>query len=68
MATLYLHKRKDTNEVFYVDIGKNLRRVYRKDQRNKYWKNYTNKYEYIVCIKCDGITWDEACQIWKYKN
>lgn len=61
MAILYLHKRKDNNEVFYIGIGKTKRRAYRKDQRSKYWISYTNKYKYYVEILCDNISWEEAC-------
>lgn len=62
MAVLYLHKRKSDNQVFYIGIGKDIRRAYRKDQRNKHWVNYTNKYEYFVEILCNSISWEEACE------
>ena len=58
MAYLYRHIRIDTNEVFYIGIGggnkyeKELsyKRAYSKYDRNKYWKNITNKTNYIVEI------------------
>ena len=46
---VYLHKRKDTNEVFYVGKGaKN--RAYSTSNRNKYWHNIVNKAGYTVEI------------------
>ena len=33
MAIVYIHKRKDNNQIFYVGIGKSERRVYCKDSR-----------------------------------
>lgn len=63
MCVVYLHKRKDTNEVFYVGIGKTERRAYRVDQRNKYWRNIYKKCGHIVEIVVENTTWEEACSI-----
>jgi hypothetical protein len=66
MAIVYQHIRKDTNEVFYVGIGKSIRRAYSKANRNTHWLNLTNKNEYSVQITHTGIIWEEACSIEKY--
>ena len=56
---VYRHIRLDTNEVFYIGIGKKIenynsfkseyRRAFSK-RRNKYWKNIVNKTEYEIEI------------------
>ncbi len=35
MAIVYQHRRKDTNEIFYIGIGKNTNRAYNKYSRSK---------------------------------
>lgn len=61
MAIVYTHIRLDKNEPFYVGIGKTLRRAYRTDSRNDYWKNIS-KNGYKVEILYDNLTWEEACE------
>ncbi len=63
MAIVYLHKRLDNNEVFYVGIGKTLHRSKSKERRNPYWHNIVNKYNYNIEIYKENITWEEACNI-----
>jgi len=60
VAIVYKHIRKDTNEIFYVGIGTNLRRAYTKKSRNCYWKNIA-KNGYVVEILHKNLTWEEAC-------
>jgi hypothetical protein len=56
---VYAHIRLDTGTVFYVGKGfKN--RAYRKYNRNKYWKNITNKCDYHVEILVKNLTEQEA--------
>lgn len=66
MIYVYKHIRLDTNEIFYIGIGKYKYRPYSKHNRNNYWRNIVNKTKYDVKIitKCD--TWEEACLIEKY--
>jgi len=66
MASVYLHKRKDTNEVFYVGITINEKRPYSKKGRNNHWHNIVKKVGYYVEITHIGLIWDEACSIEKY--
>jgi hypothetical protein len=63
MAIVYQHRRLDTNEVFYIGIGKEKNRAYSKLNRNKYWKNIVNNYGYDIDILIDGCNWDNACEI-----
>ncbi len=65
MAVVYLHKRNDTNEVFYVGIGKEDKRAFRKDNRTQYWKNIVKKYGYTVDILVSDTSWEDACKIEK---
>lgn len=53
---LYFHIRLDTNEVFYVGIGKlakkePYKRAHSKGRRNKFWKNVVDKTDYRIEIK-----------------
>jgi hypothetical protein len=63
MAIVYLHKRKDCNEVFYVGIGKNLKRAYCKHKRSSYWNRIVNKYDYTVEITHDNLLYEESLSI-----
>ena len=65
MAIVYQHRRGDTNEVFYIGIGKSRERAYRTSNRNKYWHNTVNKVGYEVDILLEEISWENACEIEK---
>lgn len=60
---VYSHTRLDTNEVFYIGIGKgkNKYRAKNKKARNNYWLNIVNKTEYKIDILFDNLTREEAC-------
>lgn len=64
MACVYKHIRIDTQDVFYIGIGKTLNRAYARCSRNKYWKNivHKNNGKFLVEILHFDITWEEACQ------
>jgi hypothetical protein len=66
MAIVYQHKRKDTQEVFYIGIGKSEKRAYDKNRRYKPWKDFVKNHEYYVEITHKDIIWEEACSIEKY--
>jgi len=63
MAVVYLHKRKDNNEIFYVGIGKTKYRANQKINRNKHWYSVVNKYGYIVEIIYKDISYEDALEI-----
>jgi len=63
MAVVYRHKRLDTNEVFYIGIGKLEKRAYSRHNRNKWWKNIINKTEYEVEILTIDLSWKDACEL-----
>jgi len=48
MAVVYQHRRNDTNIVFYVGVGVDVKRAYEKTNRNKHWKNIANNYSVQV--------------------
>jgi hypothetical protein len=63
MAIVYRHRRLDTNKIFYIGIGKEERRAYRKDGRNSYWNNIINKTDYNIEIIAKDIDWETACEL-----
>jgi hypothetical protein len=63
MAVVYEHIRNDTNEVFYVGIGKKEKRAFSKHGRNPHWKNIVNKVGYTVNIIHKDIDHKEAKKI-----
>ena len=65
MAVVYRHRRLDTNEIFYIGIGKTEKRAYAKKGRNTHWKRIVNKVDYTVEIIFDNLTWKEACELEK---
>ena len=66
MALVYLHKRKDNNQIFYVGVGNTERRVNSKDKRNNHWKGIVNKYGYYSEVTHKNVIWEEALSIEKY--
>ena len=60
MAISYQHRRLDTNEIFYIGIGKEKSRAYNDRNRNKYWKRIVNKTNYNVEILTDNLSWENA--------
>ena len=63
MAIVYEHIRKDTGEVFYVGIGKDIRRSKSKSNRNPHWHHIVDLHGYSINITHQGLTWEEACII-----
>jgi len=63
MAIVYEHLRNDTNEVFYVGIGREEKRAFSKHGRNPHWKNIVNKVGYTVNIIHKDIDHKEAKKI-----
>jgi len=57
---VYFHKFADTGKVFYVGIC-TIRRPFEKNKRSTLWKDYINKYAYLVEIIHKDLFWDEAC-------
>lgn len=66
MAIVYQHIRKDTHTIFNVGIGKEEKRAYSKNNRNKHWHNIVNKHGYYVEIIYGDLTWELACQMERY--
>jgi hypothetical protein len=68
VALVYLHRRKDNNDVFYVGISNNENRAFekKKNRRNTYWYNFIQKHDFYVDFTHKNISWEEACVIEKY--
>ena len=62
MAVVYRHTHDD-GTIFYIGIGKKLKRAYTKDRRSPIWKYAVNKYGLNVEILHDDISWEDACRI-----
>lgn len=74
---IYIHKRLDTNEVFYVGRGTvskrasgryhthTFSRAYTKHKHNKLWMNITKKVEWVVEIIEDYLSWEESLELEK---
>lgn len=63
MAVLYRHIRLDTNQVFYIGIGKDEKRAYNKRGRSYRWKDVAYNNEYEVQILKRDLTWEDACEL-----
>lgn len=67
---IYRHIRLDTNEVFYIGMGKNpkyyksfekeFQRAYHKEGRSSFWQNIINKTKYEIEIILTDLTKEEA--------
>jgi hypothetical protein len=62
MAIVYLHKKKGTDSVFYIGVGKNKYRASSRAGRNKYWHNTVQKYGYDIEIIYENISIETALQ------
>ena len=61
MAIVYKHIRKDTNEVFYIGIGKSEKRAYdMKHARSEFHQNISKRGVKVEIVE-EGLTWDAAC-------
>lgn len=63
-TVVYIHRRKDTNKIFYVGIGSSARPYTRR--KNKMWLGIVRKYGYEVEVLYKGLQFDEACIIERY--
>ena len=63
MAIVYRHRRLDTNEIFYIGIGKEEKRAFSKYKRNVHWINIVKKAGYQVEIISRDLTWEDACEL-----
>jgi hypothetical protein len=66
MAIVYQHRTADTNELFYIGIGKKEERAHFNSPRSEFWKRVVGKHGRIVEILFKDISWEEACQIETY--
>jgi hypothetical protein len=69
----YLHKRNDTNEIFYVGKGSFPQRMVRKDNRNRWWHNIVNVHGFSAEVIAHWATEKEAHDhekflIWCFKD
>lgn len=61
---VYRHRRLDTNQVFYVGIGKSKYRANQKgNRRSDLWNKIVNKTDYIIEIVAEVESWELACEL-----
>jgi len=60
MAIIYQHRRKDTNEIFYIGRGKTLKRAFSRADRNVHWHNIVNKVGYFIDILYEDLSWEDS--------
>lgn len=64
---IYSHTRLDTNEVFYIGIGKPQKgrqlysRAFSTFGRSNFWKSIIKKTSYKIDIILTDLSWEEAC-------
>jgi len=63
MAIIYRHRRLDTNEIFYIGMGKEDKRAFSKYKRNVMWHSVVNRTDYEVDIISRDLSWDDACEL-----
>jgi hypothetical protein len=62
---VYRHFKLNTNEVFYIGMGKekNLKRAHSKRYRNNHWHNTVEKYGYYVDVVATNLSEEEAKEL-----
>lgn len=68
MAYVYIHKRTDNNQIFYVGISSDTdyKRASDKKSRNRYWDFIVKKVGFEFEIIEDSLSWEDACEREKY--
>lgn len=66
MAVVYIHLKPHNREIFYIGIGNERQRAFRKNSRNKHWHRVFDKYGMIVDIIADGISLESAKEMEKF--
>ena len=68
MAYVYIHKRPDTGEWFYVGISNAAKSKYSRQKsrtRSNEWREFVSVYGFVSEVIHDKITFEEACRIEK---
>lgn len=63
MALVYRHRRLDTNQVFYVGVGVDEKRAFKKRDRSIFWNRITSKTNYSVEIIQGNLSQEEAFEL-----
>lgn len=66
MAVVYEHIRNDNGKVFYVGIGRDVKRAYTRYGRNEQWRNVVEECGYSVEIVHTGLDEKTAKRIEKF--
>ena len=63
MALVYIHRRLDTNKVFYVGVGVNEKRAFQKRGRSVFWRSIISKTNYSVEIVKRDLSQEDAFEL-----
>jgi hypothetical protein len=63
MAIVYRHRRLDTNEIFYIGIGRDIKRAFDKHKRNRHWLSINNNTTIDVEILKEDLSWEDAQEL-----
>jgi len=66
MAVVYIHLKPHNREIFYIGIGKERQRAFRKANRNDHWHRVYDKYGMIVDIIAEDISLESAKEMEKF--
>lgn len=66
MSIVYRHRRLDNNKVFYVGVGVNEKRAFKKQGRSDFWKNIVSKTNYSVEIIAKNLTQKDAFELERF--
>jgi hypothetical protein len=63
MALVYRHRRLDTNKVFYVGVGVDEKRAFKKTNRSIFWNRIISKTDYSVEIIQSNLSQEDAFEL-----
>ena len=63
MSIVYRHRRLDNNEVFYVGVGVDEKRAFKKRGRSDFWNRIVSKTNYSVEIIARNLTQQDAFEL-----
>lgn len=66
MAVVYIHLKPHNREIFYIGIGKERQRAFRKDKRNEHWHRVYAKYGMVVDLIAENISLESAKEMEKF--
>ena len=63
MSIVYRHRRLDNNKVFYVGVGVNEKRAFKKRGRSDFWNKIVSKTDYSIEIIANNLSQEDAFEL-----